>query len=438
MAKTGLVPERKKVGTLGEVIPKVIIEKSVGSKPATVEIFQQAERCLYVHFGKDRKVDSITEADAKVFKEWLKKFGSLKKSSALKPATVSKRLQHVSSFFHNLKEKGDIPSNPFKKFAKKAPVDETRNLYIAEETILKVMEYAPDAEWRLIIALWRFAGLRAVSEVLMLKWSDILWDQEKIVVHSPKTEHHEGKDTRIIPFFPHIEECLREAFEQAEDGAVYVVEKHAPVYLRKQKERVYVSRQGNIGTMFKKIILRAGIEPWGKLIQNLRASLEIDLLSKKYGEFNIYVIAKWLGHSVKVMLEHYGRFQQSDFAQIANACEQVRRKKDQLAQENGRGTPEFTIPNSSKGVALKAAPTTAVRGGIEGNGEENPFFANTQHTLENKVQEGSQRQEVAPLRKLPKLPNRMERDSNPRYVAVRRFSRPVPSTTRASILTSSF
>jgi integrase len=46
------------------------------------------------------------------------------------------------------------------------------------------MEYAPDAEWRLMIALWRFAGLRAASEVLMLKWEDILWDQKLIIVRA--------------------------------------------------------------------------------------------------------------------------------------------------------------------------------------------------------------------------------------------------------------
>ena len=383
LARTGLVAPRKKVGTLGEMIPAVIVDKSVDAKPATVEIFRQAERCLYKHFGTDRKVDSITESNVKEFKVWLEKHGSLKKSTPLKPTTVSKRLQHVSSFFHRLKESGIIPCNPFKRYAKKAPVDETRNRYIDEETILTVMEYAPDAEWRLIIALWRFAGLRAVSEVLMLRWEDILWDQKEMMVRSPKTEHC-GKGLRKIPLFPHIEECLTEAFEQAPEGSIYVVEKHAPVYLRGQKERIYISRQGNIGTQFRKIILRAGIEPWGKLIQNLRASLEIDLLSKKYGDYNIYVIAKWLGHSVKVMLEHYGRFQQSDFAQIAEACEQVKQKKGKTAQKVAHISPVsmqddevFTGIHSlklSEGVAQKAAQHVAAEGEFGGNGEESPFL----------------------------------------------------------------
>ena len=253
LANTKLIVERKKVGTLGEVIPEVIKEKSTDAKPATIEIWGQSERSLYQFFGKDRRIDTITTTEAKEFCAWLAKKGSFKKSGPLKQTTVAKRVQHVLSFFLVMVERGDIPNNPFSGLAKKADVDDTRNLHIEEETILKVMEYAPDAEWRLLIALWRFAGLRAASEVLMLKWQDILWDQKAIIVHSPKTEHHPGKAFRRIPFFPHLEECLTEAFEQADEGSIYVIEKHAPLYLRGKKERTYISRQGNLGTEFKKI-----------------------------------------------------------------------------------------------------------------------------------------------------------------------------------------
>ena len=168
IAKTGLIAARRKVGTLGEMIPKVIKEKSVSSKkpvkPATLEIWGQSQKSLYRYFGQDKSVDKITSADAIEFCKWLAREGSLKKSSPLKQSTVAKRIQHVYSFFRIMKDSGDIPSNPFKGLTEKAIVDDRRNRYIEEETILKVMEYAPDAEWRLMIALWRFAGLRAASE----------------------------------------------------------------------------------------------------------------------------------------------------------------------------------------------------------------------------------------------------------------------------------
>jgi hypothetical protein len=72
------------------MIPQVIKEKSAGSKPATVEVFGQAEKSLYRYFGIDRQVDKITDTEAKEFKEWLNKKGSLKTSSPLKPTTVAK------------------------------------------------------------------------------------------------------------------------------------------------------------------------------------------------------------------------------------------------------------------------------------------------------------------------------------------------------------
>ena len=333
LAKTGLVPERVKVKvwTLGEMLLKIIREKekSVDAKPATVGVYGQAEESLYRFFGKDRQVDTITSSEAIDFCKWLEKSGRLKKPGGLALTTVGKRMQHIVSFFTEMVKNGVISCNPFIGVAKKGTIDETRNLYIEEETILKIMAHAPDTEWRLIIALWRFSGLRAFSEVLSLKWSDIDWNQKTIRVHSPKTARYPGKASREIPFFPRIEECLLEAQKEAPEGAVYVVEKHAPLYLRGQKERVYISRQGNMGTMFRKIMKQAGISPWKKLIHNLRASFAIDLMSKKYGDHNIYVIAKWMGHSVQVMLQHYGRFQKSDFAKVAEACERVRREKEQ-------------------------------------------------------------------------------------------------------------
>ena len=425
----GFVPPRKVVGTLGEMIPKVISEKSVGNARATAAVYEQARESLYRYFGEDRRVDKITPTEVKEYSLWLAKNGRLKKPGGLSPKTVSKRMQHAFSFFDKMIEKEIISRNPFKGLVQKVTVDDKRNRYIDEATILKIMEHASDAEWRLIIALWRFAGLRAVSEVLTLKWEDILWDQKEIVIHAPKTVRY-GKGIRIIPFFPHIEECLRDAFEQAPKGAIYVVEKHAPLHLRGQKERVDVSRLGNISTSFRKIIRRAGLVPWSKLIHNLRASFETDLLNGKYGKFALTTIAKWLGHSVKVMLEHYGRIQQSDFDQIAEACEQTRQKNehaplfsqsdlDRAASISKRKASLKALISPSQNEGLNVASTdstypekaslnaslyTAIQGGTEGHGAESPSCTNLRHVLKNKAHEGNKRQEIASYAKCPDYP----------------------------------
>ena len=74
------------------------------------------------------------------------------------------------------------------------------------------------------MTLARYGGLRCPSEVLSLRWQDIDWDSGRIVVQSPKTEHHAGKASRTIPLFPELRPILAEAFDLAPEGAVFVVD----------------------------------------------------------------------------------------------------------------------------------------------------------------------------------------------------------------------
>jgi integrase len=56
------------------------------------------------------------------------------------------------------------------------------------------------------------------SEHLALKWGDINWAEDRMTVHAPKTEHHEGKESRLVPIFPEVRGPLLEVFEQAAEG----------------------------------------------------------------------------------------------------------------------------------------------------------------------------------------------------------------------------
>ena len=46
---------------------------------------------------------------------------------------------------------------------------------VARSVATKVSEACPDADWQLIFALARFAGLRCPTEALGLRWSDVDW-----------------------------------------------------------------------------------------------------------------------------------------------------------------------------------------------------------------------------------------------------------------------
>ena len=69
------------------------------------------------------------------------------------------------------------------------------------------------------------------------------------------TEHHQGKESRIIPLFPEIRPYLEEQYELAEPGNPFVI-------VTKR------SKNSNLRRRFKKIVGRAGLQPWPKLFQN--------------------------------------------------------------------------------------------------------------------------------------------------------------------------
>ena len=85
-----------------------------------------------------------------------------------------------------------------------------------------------------------------------------------MTVTSPKTEHHEGKESRLVPLFPELRPYLETAFDQAEAGSEFVIARR---------------RDGNVNwrTQLERIIARAGLTPWPKLFQNLRSTRETEL-----------------------------------------------------------------------------------------------------------------------------------------------------------------
>ena len=98
-----------------------------------------------------------------------------------------------------------------------------RERFITTDETAKLLDACPNHHWKAIVALARCGGIRCPSEVLSLTLAGIDWEAGRIVVQSPKTEHHPGKDYRMIPLFPELRPILADAFNLAQEGAVYVV-----------------------------------------------------------------------------------------------------------------------------------------------------------------------------------------------------------------------
>ena len=120
----------------------------------------------------------------------------------------------------------DHGSNPFghlKGITVKGNAERFR--FVTHEEIQSVIDAAPCVEWRAIIALARYGGLRTPSETLALKWSDVDWERQRLRIPSPKTAHV-GKSFRVAPLFSELEPYLRDAFELAADGSEFVINRY--------------------------------------------------------------------------------------------------------------------------------------------------------------------------------------------------------------------
>ncbi len=134
-----------------------------------------------------------------------------------------------------------------------------------------------------------------------------------IAITSPKTEHHEGKGSRVVPIFPELRSLLDEAYFQDSDSprSEFVIARR---------------RDGNVNwrTQLERIIHKAGLTPWPKLFQNLRSTRETELTAS----FPLHVVTAWLGNSQLIAVKHYVQVTDSHFEDATRAPLAVRQNEE--------------------------------------------------------------------------------------------------------------
>jgi integrase len=293
LAQLGLISPRETSAdqprqTVAAFVDDYLVKRTV--KAGTKRNHTQTRNYLVEYLGKDRRLDVVTRLDAEQWQDWLR---STKK---LHINTVRTHIKYAKMFFGAAVKGRLIAENPFAGFKTKLVAREERMRFVTLEETDKLLDAAPNAEWRAIIALARYGGLRTPSETQLLRWDDILWDDGKIFVRSPKTEHHEGKESRWVPLFPELREILDEALQLAKPGEQYVAPR---------------SRSGsdNLRTQMLRIIKRAGLTPWDRPFQNLRSSRQTELER----HFPRQDVVKWIGNSEAVAMDHYLQSLPEDF-----------------------------------------------------------------------------------------------------------------------------
>ncbi len=334
LVKAGLVAPREKTGavTLGSFLEQYLSRRD-DAKANTRVFYGHTIRNLNTFFGIDRTLKSITPAEADDFRRWL-----ITKEK-LSPATVARRCSLARTFFRDAVRRRQIDANPFDGVGGGPRNNPERSRFIDRPAIAKVIDACPNAEWRCLVALSRYGGLRVPSEALLLKWSDINWDQCRMVIHSPKTEHHAGKATRVCPIFPELCPYLDELDASAPEGSVYVLEK-----LRHLAAVRGDWKATNLRTTFTKIVHRAGLTPWPRLWHNLRASRQTELVE----EFPAHVVSAWLGNTERIAEKHYLQVLDSHFEKAAQKTAQ---SETELRRIEAHGVPESEKPPCFQGVS---------------------------------------------------------------------------------------
>ena len=199
----------------------------------------------------------------------------------------------------------------------------------------------------MVAPLARYGGMRSPSEPRELKWSDIDWEKNTILVKSPKTERY-GDGQRLMPLFLEILPYLSKAFANAEDGAVYV--------LPKLRDLSY-----NPATHMARIVTKACGKAWPKIFQNCRSTRQTELSQK----FPAHVVASWLGNSTRIAEQFYLQTTESHFQQAlqgeaepeADSVENADLKQKPKQQASATECTEMQKPRANRGFANSCEST---------------------------------------------------------------------------------
>ena len=216
------------------------------------------------------------------------------------PKTVHERFKSLRRSFRYAQSKGAIVCNPFNDV--RAGKDAgTPSRYVPAETVEKILPYCVDDETRLALVFGRFAGVRMPSEIQDLKWSDI----EKARFHVRK-----GKTgARVVPLFHRVAEELKKQERKSE--WVFPLEHRAS----------YSRSYWNI----RRAVELAGIEPWPKLLNSLRASCITEFAHQNFHEVTLNAV---FGNSESVRKKHYIKVRDEEYEAMMVAGKRILRNNN--------------------------------------------------------------------------------------------------------------
>ena len=343
LAKAGLV-KVPKTYTLRELWDSFLKQKT-GIKDSTRDGYDYVEQRFFAFFDGATTLSELTSDQIEDWKFFLQtEYRSPRTGKPLVESSTAGTITKTKAIFNWAKTKKWLVESPLDGVGRGSFVDRENDRFITRDEYDRLLDACPCQDWRAIIALARYGGLRCPSEVLRLRWSDVNWEKDRFYVRSPKTEHHAGKEGRLVPLFSELRIELEKLFESdSSDGAEFVITRY------RDPERT------NLGTQFGRIVQLAGIEPVPRPFDNMRASRSTEI----YAEYGSFLESQWIGHSSKIAKDHYLQVREEDFERAVKPCREKGPKNDFPALEK-----------------IFPAKTPAARSGITSHGMENKKNSN--------------------------------------------------------------
>ena len=309
LARVGLLDLAPATPTVSQWCQDYLDSRSDWSARTRSNVFF-AVRLLVERLG-DTKLDKVTSADAEALVHALE--------SQYASNTVRRVTGYCRQIFAAAIKRGMLTRNPFADLPGTTRPNRSRSHYVSREEAQALIDAAPDAEWRLILALCRYAGLRFPSEVMALRWGDVLWDRDRMQVPNVKTRRKTGEAFRVVPLFPELRPYLEDAFALAAPGQEFVITR-------------WRKRHYSMWKMLQQIAHRAGVKLWPKPFVNMRASCATDLVQ----QYPYYVVTQWLGHTREIAESHYWQVTEEHYRQAAQKAAQqgaVRSDKEMTPED---------------------------------------------------------------------------------------------------------
>jgi len=240
---------------------------------------EQAGTWLVRYFGADRPIDKITPAEAIQWRGWL--------GQHLSDNTIRRHCGRARQYFRHAVLAKLLSENPFGVIKGCSVQPSEKQTFVTAEMTARLLEACPDVEWKVIVGLARLAALRIPSELMPLEWGHIHWEHHTLTVSCPKTRK-QGRPFRVVPICPELYTILTEAFEAAEPGSRWIINR-------------YRSSEQNLRTQLQRLCLRAGVPPFPRPFVAMRSSRVTEWVET----FPVQCAAEWAGHTPAICQRHY-------------------------------------------------------------------------------------------------------------------------------------